>query len=230
MSRQGRKTPLEQRWPDTPDFMEVARAWKSDASAILLSFVWQAYDLLQNEILMQIDWKEANEQLERSITQLLEPAIHDVMTRDEPFYVQYEVFEFETRESAQARPPQYDIAFVLYSNRRIMWPLEAKVLRTDGTVAPYIKDLKKEFLTCRYAPFSSEGAMLGYLISGKPANVFHHLETKVPCELYPHPEFPDRDHRCSEHLRHVPANKPYLAHFRCHHVILRMKTHLQKFV
>lgn len=214
MSRRDRTTLLERRWPDTPDFMELARIWKFDASAIVLSFVWQAYDLLQNEVLLQTDWREEDEQLERSITQLLEPMIHDVMTSNEPFYVQYEAFEFETQESAQARPAQYDIAFVMRSNRRIMWPLEAKVLRTDGSVAPYIKDLKKEFLTCRYAPFSSEGTMLGYLISGESANVFRHLEAKVPCRLFHHPTFPERDHRYSEHLRHVPANKPYPAHFR----------------
>ena len=222
MSRRG-KTLLEQRWPDTPDFMEVARAWKIDASTILLSFVWQAYDLFQNEVLSQIDWDEVDEQLERSVTQLLEPMIHDVMTREEPFYVQYEVFEFETRKSAQARPSQYDIAFILYSNRGIMWPLEAKVLRSDGAVAPYITDLKKEFLSCRYAPFSSEGAMHGYLFSGEPSNVFRHLEAKVPCELYHHPAFPDRDHRYSEHTRHVPENKSYPPHFRCHHLILSMR-------
>lgn len=111
MSRPGRTTLLERRWPDTPDFMELARTWKFDASAILLSFVWQAYDLLPKEILLQTDWREEDGQLERSITQLLEPMIHAVMTGDEPFYVQYEAFEFETRESAQARPAQYDIAF-----------------------------------------------------------------------------------------------------------------------
>lgn len=221
MSRRG-NTPLEQRWPDTPDFVEVAKSWKVNASAILLSFVWQAYDLLQNDVLSPIDWKTVEEQLERSITQLLEPMIHDVMTGDEPFYVQYEVFEFETRKSATAQPPQYDIAFILYSNRRIMFPLEAKILRSDGAVALYINDLKDEFLTCNYAPFSSEGAMLGYLFSGEPNNVFRHLANKVPCELRPHPAFPDRDHKYSEHPRQVPTGKSYPAHFRCHHLILRM--------
>ena len=222
MSRRGR-TLFEQRWPDTPEFMEVAKAWKSDVSMMLLTFVWQGYAVFRSDVLSYINHELADEQLERSITQLLEPRIHKAMTGDEPFYVQHEVYEYETRASSPAQPPQYDIAFVLYQNPRIMWPLEAKVLRTDGTVAPYIKDLKDEFLTCRYAPFSSEGAMLGYLISGEPANVFRHLEAKVPCQLFHHPTFPERAHRYSEHLRHVPANKPYPAHFRCHHLILSMK-------
>ena len=221
MSRRGR-TLFEKRWLETPDFVEVAKEWSSDASSILLSFVWQAYDEFRKDILAHIDCSLEDEQLERSITQLLEPRIHKVMSGDEPFYVQHEVYEYETRQSSSAQPPQYDIAFILTQNPRIMWPLEAKVLRTDGSVAPYIEDLKNEFLTCRYAPFSSEGAMLGYLISGKPDNVFRHLENKIPCELHQHPVSPERAHRYSEHDRKVPKNKPYPERFRCHHLILEV--------
>lgn len=224
MNRRGR-TLFERRWPDTSDFVEVAREWSSDASTMLLTFVWQGYDLLLKNDLSHIDWNQVEEELERDITQLLEPKIRskEVMTGYEPFDVQHGPYEDETRQPSPAQPPQYDIAFFLKANPRIMWPLEAKVLRTDGAVAPYIKDLKKEFLTCRYAPFSSEGAMLGYLLSGEPANVFRRLEAKVPCDLFHHPTFPDRDHKYSDHTRHVPTNKPYPAHFRCHHLILSMR-------
>jgi hypothetical protein len=76
---------------------------------------------------------------------------------------------------SRGQPPEYDLAYVLRADERIMWPLEAKVLETDGDVGEYIKDLKNEFLTCRYAPFSSEGAMLAYLLSGKPEIVFGNL-------------------------------------------------------
>ncbi|MHC5833845.1 MAG: hypothetical protein ACYT04_000000102060, partial [Nostoc sp.] len=85
---------------------------------------------------------------------------------DEPFDVQHEVYEFESRQSAKAQPPQYDIAFILRANDTIIWPLEAKVLISDGAVAEYIKEINGNFLTCRYAPFSSEGGMLGYLFFG----------------------------------------------------------------
>jgi len=221
MSRRG-LTISELRWPNTSDFVETAKTWREDASVILLRFVWQGYDLLQNEVLSQIEPNEADDELERSITQLIEPRIHEVMTGNEPFYVQHEVYEYETRQPSPAQPPQYDIAFVLYQNPRIMWPLEAKVLRSDGAVAPYINDLKNNFFTCRYAPFSSEGAMLGYLLSGVPDNVFRHIETKVPCELHHHPVFPERAHKYSEHTRHIPTNKSYPIHFRCQHLILQV--------
>ena len=222
MSGRGR-TLLEEGWPDTPDFVEVVRIWNIDASRILLSFVWQGYDLLQKKDLANIAWNQVEEELERNITQLFELKIRKVMTGYEPFDVQHGPYENETRQPSPAQPPQYDIAFVLNQNPRIMWPLEAKVLRTDGAVAPYINDLKNEFLTCRYAPFSTEGAILGYLLSGKPDNVFRHLEAKFPCQLFHHPAFPDREHRYSDHPRHVPTGKSYPPHFRCHHLILRMR-------
>jgi hypothetical protein len=103
-----------------------------------------------------------------------------------------------------------------------MWPLEAKVLRSDGAVAPYVKDIQNEFLTCRYAPFSSEGGMLGYLLSGTPSKVFSSIEAKVHCPLTHHLKFPERDHKISNHKRTVPAGKPYPAVFRCHHLLLQI--------
>lgn len=222
MSRRG-PTVSELRWQDTHDFVEMAKTWREDASVILLTFVWQGYDLLQDEVLSQIDLSQAEEELERNITQPFELRIRRVMGGFEPFEIQHGPYENETRQSPPAQPPQYDLAFVLRANERIMWPLEAKVLRSDGAVALYIKDLKNEFLTCYYAPFSSEGAMLGYLFSGNSSNVFRHLEAKIPCKLFHHPDFPDRDHKYSDHTRHVPANKSYPPHFRCHHLILSMR-------
>lgn len=215
-----RRTLLERRWPETSDFVAIARTWKSDATTILLSYIWKAYDLLLNEVLSQIEPKLIDDQLERSITQLLEPRIRKSMSGFEPFYAQHEVYEYETRQSPPAQPPQYDIAFILYENPRIMWPIEAKVLRSDGSVAPYINDLKNEFLSCRYAPFSSEGAMLAYLFSGNPNTAFQHIEAKVSCELCHHPVFPERNHKYSDHIRLIPANKKYPGQFRCHHLIL----------
>ncbi len=217
-----RKTILEKRWPNTSDFLAIAKAWKNDASAVLLSFIWQGYDLLQADVLSQIEPSQTDAELERSVTQLLEPRIRRAMSGDEPFFIQHEVYEHETRQASPAQPPQYDMAFVLYSNPRIMWPLEAKVLRTDGAIAPYIKDLKNEFLSCRYAPFSSEGSMVGYLFSGNTSAVFRNIEKNISCKLHQLSRFIERTHRYSEHVRDVPENKHYPSHFRCQHVILQI--------
>jgi hypothetical protein len=219
-----RSTIFDLRWPSAPDFTAIANEWQKDASDILFSFIWEAYELLKIEVLNQVDSKRNEAELERCVTQLLEAKIHMVMSGDEPFYVQHGAYEYETRKEAPAQPPQYDIAFVLNINSRVMWPCEAKVLHTDGAVAEYVNDIKNEFLTCRYAPFSSEGAMLGYLFSGSPTNVFYNLEKKIPCKLFPISNHPHRTQRYSDHIRIVEIGKSYPAQFRCQHLILQIAT------
>jgi hypothetical protein len=112
------------------------------------------------------------------------------------------------------------LAFVLNAEERIMWPLEAKVLETPKAVAAYVDDICQQFLTCRYAPFCGEGAMLGYLLSGTTTDTFANIEAKVPCKLEQHPKFPARAHKTSRHRRAVPAAKSYPIDFLCHHLLL----------
>jgi hypothetical protein len=187
---------------------------------VLLTIVWKAYDRFRANELARVDCSQDDEDLERDITRLLEPQMHDVMTRLEPFYVQHEPPEHESRLAAPAQPPHYDIAFVLRDNQRVMWPLEAKVLRTDGNVADYVRAIRANFLTCRYSPFSDEAAMLGYLLSGNCKVTFANIAKKGKWKLSAHDEFPERDHRTSDHQREVPQGKPYPIHFRCHHLLL----------
>lgn len=210
----------EARWPETQEFAAVATCWRQNASIVMLGFVWKGYDLLCSEILSKVDITLADEQLERSVTLYLTPRIRRHMSGYEPFHVEHEVDELETRFSPEAKPPCYDIAFILTVNERIMWPLEAKILRTDGAVGPYTKEITGNFLTCRYAPFSGEGAILGYLIAGDPANVFKNIEIKTPCYLDDHLDFGSHAHKTSEHVRSVPAGKLYPINFRCHHLIM----------
>lgn len=217
-----RRTIGEARWPHAGEFVALAKAWQPDAVTRLLRFVWHACDLLREEVLSQIDCALDDRDLERSVTQYLEPRIRKVVPADSPFYVQHGPHEFETAKKPPAQPPLPDIAFVLWVNERIMWPLEAKALRTDGAVGPYVKELQDNFLSSRYAPFSSEGGMLAYLVVGDPARAFSNIAANVPCELRVHPEFRDRDHRTSDHVRSVPSGKPYPREFRCHHMILRL--------
>jgi hypothetical protein len=197
------------------DFVLLAGAWCRDQSTILLGFVWQAYDQIRSDN-PYIDERD----LERSITQVLEPRIHRAMSGDEPFFIQHGPYERETMKSPPAQPPQYDLAFVLNADERIMWPMEAKVLETVVAVSRYVSDIQEQYLTCRYAPFSSEGAMLGYLLSGAPTAAFRNIAEKVPCELEDHPSFLSRPQKVSNHARSVPTGKVYPLTFRCHHLML----------
>jgi hypothetical protein len=119
-----------------------------------------------------------------------------------------------------AQPPQYDLAFILHADERIMWPLEAKVLENAVMVSEYVRDIQEEYLKGRYAPFSSEGAMLGYLLSGKPTDAFHNIAVKVSCEIEDHPNFLSRPQKLSRHVRSVSLAKAYPTTFCCHHLIM----------
>lgn len=198
-----------------PAFIALARSWMQNPARQLLSFIWLAYENMRASP-PHVDTKD----LERSITQLLEPRVRDVMTGYEPFYIQHGPFERETMKAPPAQPPEYDLAFVLRADERIMWPMEAKILETPKSVANYIRDVQNEFLTCRYAPFSSSGAMLGYLLTGKPDDAFAVIAEKLSCTLEPVSEHLAKPNRLSLHQRKVPAGKPYPAEFGCYHIIL----------
>lgn len=194
--------------------------WSRKQSRQFMELMWKGIDLFVEDF-PNADFKEVDEQIERDLTQFIE---RRVMTGDEPFYVQYEAHEMESRASARAMPPQYDIAFVLRENERLMFPFEAKVLKTDEQLTEYVDEIKNNFLSCRYAPFSYEGAMIGYLISGTALNVFRNLEDPPGMVLKENPDFINRPQRYSDHSRIVPIGKElvYPSEFRCHHLILEL--------
>jgi hypothetical protein len=200
-----------------PDFNFIALAaeWMRDQADVLLSFVWLGYDRMREDMPV-VDGRD----LERSITQLLEPRIDAAMSGDEPFYIQHSPFEQETMAQPPAQPPAYDLAFVLRADERIMWPLEAKVLETPRRLSEYERDIQEEFLKCRYAPFSGAAAMLGYLLTGSPVEALDAIAVRLNCDLKLVPAFQDRPHRISSHHRTVPEGKSYVRNFNCHHLIL----------
>jgi len=213
-----RLTPIQANYPVPDDFVALVRRWRSDALDILFGYVWRGFDklLLEDEF----DLSQAEENLERSITQLVCQRIRDVMEGKPPFYLEHHWFEDETREAAPAAPPAPDLAFILRANPRATLPLEAKVLRTDGRVAEYVRDINANFLECRYAPFSSQGGMLGYLLRGLPSRALDKIATQLGCELVPHAAFPERDHRCSHHRRTGEACSDVPRDFTRHHLII----------
>lgn len=224
MARRGRKTISEVRWPDTPNFVELAKNWRPDAITVLLNLIWQGYDLYQNDVLSKIDLSKADDQLERDITQSLSIYIEQARSGFEPFVIRSEWFESEMRQPSPARPKQYDLAFIWYSppNPRIVWPIEAKVLHSDGSVSEYVKEILDNYLICRYAPFSSEAGMLGYLLKGDCQKAFDNIAISGPFALSNHPDFSNREHRTSDHQRIIPAGENYPSNFRCHHLLLKI--------
>ena len=198
-----------------PAFVAVATSWMNDLGRQFLSFLWLGYDRMRAE-LPKVDGRD----LERSITQLLEPRVRDAMSGDEPFYVQHGPFERETMKKPPAQPPEYDLAFVFRADERVMWPIEAKVLETPKDIASYVRDMREEFLSCRYGPFANSGAMVGYLLLGNSGDVFNAIEKQFGCSLQRISEHPGRPNRVFHHLRRVPAGKAYPVKFDCYHLVL----------
>lgn len=218
-----RRTITELRYPNVPKgFAEVAAIWAPDVVQNILELVWEGYDRYKRKVLKEIDVALADVELERDITQELELEISDAMSGFEPFRVQHERYEFRSRISRRGRSPQYDIAFIARSNSRIMWPFEAKVLRTDSSVDDYVDDLNNNYLTCKYAPHSAEAGMLGYLLSGDPNNAFINIEIEVPCKLNNHKNFPLRNHKTSKHTRAGRLCTGCPKKVICHHLILEI--------
>lgn len=220
--RRGR-TLLDLMWPDeSQDYMMLAKRWGNEAVEIMMTASWRAYKDLVTSYLGEIDATQADEELERTITQLLEPCIKKHLSGEEPYFVQHGCYEFATRKPAPAQPPQYDIAFVLYENTKVMWPMEAKVLRTERNVSRYVRDIEQEFLTGRYAPFVNGGAMLGYLFGGSTIKTLANIERQLGSPLMCFRKFDRNSHRVSFHKRCLKDSKFVSGTFCCHHLIMNL--------
>jgi hypothetical protein len=217
-------TYFKRRWPDSPAFQAIAQRWCADQSRLLLELIWQGYDRLLAQDVNVIPISESDEDKERSLNLLLNLRINECLSGDEPFCVVHEPPEQTKRKGRGARPPQPDMGFVLIDYPRAVWPLEAKVLPDDQAVGPYVAEISDNLITCRYATFSSEGAMLGYLLRGEPERTFAAIATSLAQVLMPHPHFPDRAQRVTHHQRgQIPhPNSP--REFTCHHLLLRIPT------
>lgn len=220
-----RMTLGEARFPKTPEFAQVRRMFSEAIVAQMLALVWEAWHALQANALKDIDISLADEQLERSLTEELERAMQDRLTHMEPYTVQHESWEMETRSGGSAQPRQYDIAFVFRANTRIKWPVETKILPTDGQIAAYVADIVDAFVTCIYAPFTGEGAMVGYLKKGEVDAAFQAIAVSLQTPLSDHSlASPRRPHKVSLHKRTVPTGKSYPKKLRCHHLLFDLST------
>jgi hypothetical protein len=219
-----RLTYLERRWPDTPPFQQVAHRWCEDESRLLLELVWRGFDRLLAEDLSKVPLSLDDEAKEESLNQLLATRIDQCKNGDEPFYVDHEPPEQTKRKRGKGRSPHPDIGFTLYDNQRIVWPLECKIMAHDEDVGPYLAEIHGNFLTGRYATFSGEGAMLGYLLQGEVVRAFAIIGNRLGQTLTAHPHFVDRPHRTTRHQRRRLPHPSSPADFTCHHLLLQIPT------
>ncbi|HEY3847439.1 MAG TPA: hypothetical protein VGL95_10030 [Acetobacteraceae bacterium] len=188
----------------------------------MLEAVWDGYDEMSAELLARIDLRLADAQLEVELTKHLSRGVRRHWSSFAALEFEHSWTESATRAGAGATPPTYDMAFLIRANPRSAWPLEAKVLRRPGDVGEYVRDLRNEFLTCRYAPFSSGGAMVGYLIEGDPSDCLAAIQRRLRTPLESFELKPARPHRRSTHTRvpHPGLSSPL--GFCCHHLIMHV--------
>jgi len=191
-------------WPTDPAAMAMAEDWVKSMTNQVLDFTWRGFDTLKKEYLHKIDFTQTIEQLERSLTSNHFVEIQKIWAKetngDASFYPHHENPEMETRAAAPAKPPAYDLAFVWQANRRFIWPIEAKVLETPGTLAPYLSDVVK-FEGGIAAPLINAGGLIAYLRTGTAVDFFAKLQPQLKKNLVASPAFPDRPHKISIHQR-----------------------------
>jgi len=214
-----RGTYLDRRWPNPRLFQEVAVDWCKDQSRLLLTLVWQGYDRLKNE-LTPVQFSARDEAKEETLNYLLAGKIEDAMDGFEPFRFSYQPPETAKRKRGRGKSPTPDHGFVLRENPRSIWSVEGKVLLHDRDVNAYVSEVRNNFLSGRYATFSREGAMLGYLLKGSPIAALDNVAARLKAELGPHPFFRDRPHRISIHARKLSSHRKRSEVFSCHHLIL----------
>jgi hypothetical protein len=216
-----RISPILANYPAPEDFVRIARNWRPDAIYILLGIVWKGYDKLIETDKFEI--RKDDSHIEDEITKALCARIQDVMHDTDPYFPYAIVHQWTEGEMAKekGRQPQCDLAFRTFGgNVRSHFTIEAKVIHTEGAVSEYVSEIKNNLLTCRYSTYSSEAAMLGYLLSGCPQKTFGAIAMSLQCELLICVSFKNRNHRCSNHQRKILLKGDEKMDFLCHHLLM----------
>ncbi len=212
-----RRTYQQRRWPNTPLFQSVAKKWCKNQSSQLLGMVWHAIDAMCETDLEKVPMSDSDEAKEESLNLMLSVRIDKLKSGDEPFAVVHQPPEQNKRKTKNARSPAPDIGFVWHENPNCVWPIEGKILKSAEDLGEYEKEITDNFLSGRYATFSTEGAMLGYLLSGDSEQTLKNVAKKIRKRLRTHPEFENRNHKISKHIRSGVDDRKKETFF-CHHM------------
>jgi len=201
-----------------------ARSWARGITTRVLDLTWRAFDKFQAEDLHQVDLEQDLEQLERDLTSSHFAHIVQLWKQEDDgfssVFPHHEFPEQETRPGGSGKPPAYDLAFVYTENRRIAWPIEAKVLHSAGELAPYLVDVNK-FVGGTAAPLTGDGGVIAYLLSGRETELFAALQTRLAQDLLLPPDgspLTPRPHRISNHQRTVTPT------LQLHHMAMRCRS------
>lgn len=215
-------TPIERSYGLSEDFMILAKAWNPDAERIIFNGIWRGFEILQANDAFQISRKD--EQVEVDISWTAHCKIYDYL-HDQELTTHLQVLSNppeSKKRRKKGQPPSSDIGIRLVAGRvNSFLSLEAKIIPTDKNVTKYITEIKKNFLSGRYAYSSSVGGMLGYLMEGSADNAFATISSKLRQSLIHYEEFPARAHKISHHIKTLDGGEKM--HFKCHHLIIKFQ-------
>ena len=204
-----RQSYSQQVFPMTAEFTACLKKLKGAGVKVMLGFVWTGFDGFKAEILdKNLPPTRDNADLERDLTEMLYPHILRAIPSQLPYYLQHEKKEREQATPGR-QPPEPDLSFVLFSNLRVTFPMDAKVLERDTVagMADYADTVQNRFVSCVYAPFSREGAMIAFLLAGSVRTVFHSLGTAMNCTISRRAYIASRNHKTSSHVRSAATCK-----------------------
>jgi hypothetical protein len=214
----------EQAWPEDPVFKELALKWAQAVSEQILDWVWRAFDALRTGPIARADLTKPRKQLERDLTNLHFNEIQDLWRAETDGFSSlspgHEIPEFESLHSEKAKPPAYDLGFVYCANPRIIWPIEAKVVRKPSVLWRYLMDVQNKLIAGIAAPFVGQAGMIGYLLTGTAPELFIGLERELSQTLAHPPVFIARDHRTSYHVRGKSPFGRDLPNLLLHHLVM----------
>lgn len=208
------------RWPMDDDSRRQAKDWAAGITFQALDWTWRGFDALRENVLSEVDFSQPLDQLERDLTSKHFIEINRLFAAEteglSSIIPHHEFPENESAPGGSGKPPASDICFIWYHNQRVSWPIEAKVLKTPGTLSEYLGDTAK-FEKGIAAPLVGEGAQIAYLLTGTTHEFLMNLSTRITSPLQTVPEFSTRPHRASSHARlGSPALKLHHLAMHCH--------------
>lgn len=187
-------------YPDEETFEAVSTGWRRDFVERCLSRVWEGWDGVLKQFSDRgidpatLDWMGIT-QRERALAFLHFLQISELQSLKDPFTVTPEAPEFESLKSDRAMPPATDFAFHLRGgNARVALPVEAKYLESATDVARFCSDFSDKYLTKRASPLSEVAGLIGYLLSGRIADVHSEIESHLGILLEAEESFHPRPH------------------------------------
>lgn len=179
-----RRPDLQEHQRSLDALAQLGRDWASDNEEVFIGLLLAGIDALHAELNSMKIPGEVTE-VERMLMAKLFKHVQSAWRLSSfiSFFPHHELPEGASIPAGRGRPPSYDLCFVNYANDAVAWPIEGKVLAAPGKLSDYLDSISSRFLSGKYAPFSTSGAMLAFLTSGVLSEIFDEIESQSGISL-----------------------------------------------